>query len=206
VKVQRESDRMIRGSSRSVAYWLLIGLLVAALFYFFVLDHGFRFTEEVQLANGEVIEVERAVKAKSFAEIGGPGGWEPVYMSLAIGKPKRANNPPKWETTAGLVPILFDRDPDNGEWALLATFYTCEAWYDLGRPKLPYAEFRVRNARWQRVELSSKWIGRSANILTGISSKGEPKFLPLAEKDSRNFEPTAAPKYKKIVDRWHTNC
>jgi hypothetical protein len=38
------------------------------------------------------------------------------------------------------LPILFDKDPDNCEWTLLATFYTCDAWHALGRPKSPYAE------------------------------------------------------------------
>ena len=195
-----------RGAISSTFLLVTAGLGIAAVLYFFVFNRGFHFVEEVELANKEIIEIDRTVKAKPLGEIGGPGGWEPVYMSLAIAKPKRPDNPPMWETTAGLVPILFDRDPDNGEWTLLATFYMCEPWYALGRPKLPYAEFRVRNGQWQRVDLSNKWIGRAANVLTSISSKGEPALLPLAEKNSRNFEPGVDPSFKRIVDSWHTTC
>lgn len=164
------------------------------------------FEEDVQLANGEVIKVDRFIVTKPLGEIGGPGGWEPEYMSLEIASPKHPEDPPKWESTEGLLPILFDKDPGSGEWALLATFYTCEPWYALGRPKLPYAEFRVRNGQWQRVELSEQWIGRSANVLTDISSGGEPDHIGLPMKQERMSDPRTASEYRLIVDRWTTGC
>lgn len=109
-------------------------------------DSNFRFTEEVQLNDGRVIKANRVIAAKPLGEIGGPGGWEPKYMSFEIAAPQSPDNPSKWESSAGLLPILFGRDPDTGEWVLLATFYTCEPWYALGRPKLPYAEFCLRTS------------------------------------------------------------
>jgi len=163
------------------------------------------FTEDVQLASGEVITVARKVTAESLGEIGGPGGWDPSYMSLEIATPARPDNPPKWESSTGLLPVLFDKDPNNGEWALLATFYTCDPWYALGRPKLPYAEFRVRNGQWQRVELAPQWIGHAANVFTGVRSSGEPSHLTLAQKRERD-SPRVAPEYRSIVDRWSTGC
>ena len=165
-----------------------------------------QFTEEVQFASGETVKVDRSIRGKALREIGGPGGWEPTYMSLDITARKTPDAPPKWESFDGLLPILFDRDSNNGEWALLATFYTCEPWYQLGRPKLPYAEFRVRNGQWQRVDLSSQWLGREANVFTGMKSSGEPKLLTLAEKKRRNSDPAIAREYLKIVDHWSTGC
>jgi hypothetical protein len=164
------------------------------------------FTEEVELANGEVIKVDRHVVAAPFGEVGGPGGWEPKYMSLEIVEPKRPENPPKWESSIGLLPILFDRDPDNGEWTLLATYYTCDVWSAIGRPKLPYAEFHARNGQWQGVALSEKWFGRAANVLTGISSSGEPEFIALAAKRPRLSDPEASSKYRLIDGSWQNRC
>jgi hypothetical protein len=164
------------------------------------------FTEEVQLARGELITVQRHVTAEPFGEIGGPGGWEPSYMSLEIVAPKRPDDPPKWESTSGLLPVLFDRDPGNGEWALLATFFSCDPWYALGRPKLPYAEFRVRNGQWQSVELGQQWIGRATNVFTGIRSSGEPDYLTLALKKKRDADDRIAPMYRSIVGQWSTGC
>lgn len=126
-------------------------------------------------------------------------------MSLGITTPQRPDNPPKWESSTGLLPILLDKDPDNGEWALLATFYTCDPWYALGRPKLPYAEFRVRDGQWRRVELAQQWIGRAANVFTGVRSSGEPSHLTLAQKRERD-SPRTAPEYRSIVGHWTTGC
>lgn len=164
------------------------------------------FAEEVELANGEIIKVDRHVVAAPFGEVGGPGGWEPKYMSLEIVDPKRPENPPKWESSIGLLPILFDRDPDNGEWTLLATYYSCDVWSAIGRPKLPYAEFRVRNGQWQGVALSEKWLGRPANVLTGVSSDGEPEFIALAAKRPRLSDPEASSKYRSIDGNWQNRC
>lgn len=185
------------------------GALVLTLFAFGLSGCGSRkmnFEEEIQLSNGEVIKVDRSIAAQSFGEIGGPGGWEAAYMSLVIVTPQRSDNPPKWESTAGLVPILFDRDSDSNEWTLLATFFSCEAWYALGRPKPPYAEFRMRDGNWQRVDFSNKWIGRPANVLTDLNSGGEPKLVGLAAKQTRMSDRRIAPEYRGIVENWTTGC
>lgn len=195
---------LVENSSNALARAVVLTLV--ALGTLSACDRRMHFTEDVQLADGKVIKVDRRVSAAPLGEIGGPGGWESKYMSLEIIEPKRPENPPKWESTAGLVPILFDKDPDNGEWTLLATFYTCDAWYALGRPKLPYAEFRARAAQWQKVDLSTKWAGRPANVMTHISSGGEPEFIGLPTKRARLSDGLIARKYRLIVDRWTTGC
>jgi hypothetical protein len=169
-------------------------------------DREIHFAEEVELASGEVIKVDRRVMAAPSGEVGGPGGWEPKYMSLEIVEPKRADNPPKWESTIGLLPILFDRDADNGEWTLLATYYTCDVWVAIGRPKLPYAEFRARNAQWEGAALSEEWLGRPANVLTDINSNGEPQLVALAAKRLRMSDPAISSKYRLIDGTWKNRC
>jgi hypothetical protein len=185
-------------------------LAVAAAFvlaaYYLLRDNSLRFKEEVQLASGEILQIDRVFKTQSMGEIGGPGGWEAKYNSFVISSPVRADNPPLWQSDAGLIPMVFDRDPQTNEWVLITTFYTCEAWYELDRPKLPYAEFRLKNGQWQQGELSSQWIGRVANVMTGVRSGGEPKLLTLPEKKVRDFDPAIAPEYQKIVDKWTTGC
>jgi hypothetical protein len=186
---------------------LVVGLLVtAAALIGCAADKHLQFTEQVLLASGEVLIVNRDVKSSPLGEIGGPGGWEAKYMSLEIVGPKNSDNPPRWESEAGLVPIVFDRDPVTKEWTLLATFYTCDAWYGLGKPKLPYAEFHTQGGSWQRRELSPQWIGHTANLLTSINSGGEPKLISLAIKQQKMSDPTIAPEYRSIVGKWSTGC
>lgn len=192
--------------ARSKFLLLIIMVMLALAAYYLLRDNSLRFKEEVQLASGEIIEIDRVFKTQSMGEIGGPGGWEAKYNSFVISSPVHADNPPLWQSDAGLIPMVLDRDSQSKEWFLITTFYTCEAWYQLGRPKLPYAEFRLKNGQWQQGELSPQWIGRVANVMTGVRSGGEPKLLTLPVKQVRNMEPKIAPKYRKVIDDWTTGC
>ena len=179
---------------------------IALLFTYLAMDKRINFEEEVGLADGQVIIIERHFRAKPLGEIGGPGGWRPTYASFEIRRPSSANNPPKWESDRGLIPMLFDRDPATGEWFVVATFFMCEAWYDIGRPKLPYAEFRARNGAWQRVDLTPSHIGRKQNVFTGMKYSGEPALLTRAEKAQRDSDTRIVKKYLEIVATWSTSC
>jgi hypothetical protein len=159
--------------------------------------------EEVRLSSGETILVKRTAKSKPFGEIGGPGGWENERMTLQIINVQKPDNPPVWD--ARFVPLLLDRDVTSGQWFVVATFYSCQSWYDLGRPALPYTEFRVRDGHWVQGKLTAALIGREGNMLTSIRSSGEPDHT-LASKAAVMSEPKIAPEYKRIVDKWRTTC
>jgi hypothetical protein len=193
-------------TARSKFILLIVAVTLALAAYYLSRDNSLRFKEEVQLSSGEIIEIDRVFKTKSLGEIGGPGGWEAAFNSFTISRSASADKPPTWQSEAGLIPMVLDRDPQNGEWFLITTFYTCEAWNKLGRPKLPYAEFQLKNGQWQQGDLSPQWTGRVANVMTGIRSGGEPALLALPEKQIRNMEPKIAPKYRKVVDEWTTGC
>ena len=129
-------------------------------------DSELAWTEEVRLSGGETIVVKRTAKTKPYGELGGPGGWENEGMTLQIVKPQTPDNPLIWD--ARFVPLLFDRDSATGQWFIVATFYSCQSWYDLGRPALPYTEFRFRDGRWVQGPLTAALIGREGNMLTSI--------------------------------------
>lgn len=158
--------------------------------------------EEVQLASGEVLVVQRVVKGVSpMGEVGGPGGWDSEGMTVAVISPEHADNPPVWE--GPFVPLLFDRDAQTGQWFMVATFYSCESWYALGKPKLPYTEYRLKEGRWQQQSLTPSLIGRKANMLTNIHSTGEENHTLASKAKSVS---RAAPKYQEIVSTWSTGC
>ncbi len=164
------------------------------------------FREEVQLSSGEVVVVNRQFESRVLGGIGHASGWTPTYQSLELTNPRNGLNPALWESTAGVFPLIFDRDPASGEWFLLASISTCESWKAVGEPKLPYAEFRFRGGLWEMVDFSPRWVGREANVLTALNSDGEPKLVKLAFKaekmgDLRNIEYSV-----RIVDSWQNNC
>ena len=109
------------------------------------------------------------------------------------------------------MPIILDRDPATEEWFVVATFFHCDSWYELGRPKLPYTEYRFRNGRWVQQPLTPQWIGRAANVLpSDLSNKGviaETKpVLTVERKEGILNNPAISPEYKRVVDTWSSGC
>jgi hypothetical protein len=193
-----------RWSSKPALVVIALAVCLAAWIYWSS-HRTVRFEEEVTLSNGTVIVVKRLVKLTPLGELGGPGGWESRYNRLRL--PKTSSGElPAWESGDGLVPMLVDRDPSTGDWVLVATFYTCETWYLIGRPKLPYAQFRLHAGEWKRVPLSDALIGRDANVYTDAPLDLGGHLLTLNEKRIHNTEIGIAASVLKVVDRWTTTC
>jgi len=148
-----------------------------------------------------MIVVARTAQGRTYSELGGTGGWrDPVEMSIAITKaPGDIKLPPEWRDT--YVPVLLDYDKSDKSWSIVTTFYYCETWHALGRPILPYIEYRsVNGAPWQRVPLEERLIDRKANMLTGPSTDGEPSFVTVEQKE--RIQLRAGSKYQRILRRW----
>lgn len=192
----------------SAAVPLLIAMLLAAAgYWYFFTAKSLRFREQVQLADGQVIEVSRFVRAKPYRAIGG-GGWDPVQQSLRIhenGVPA-PTDPPEWRSDIGLAPILVEKDAFTGQWLVVATFVTCEGWYMLGKPTLPYAQYRPADGGWTQVPLSPHLMGRASNITSSIRYDGEEDLVTLADKAQRLRQPRIPVKYLRIVDQWSSGC
>lgn len=111
--------------------------------------------------------------------------------------------PPEWRSQ--YIPMLLDYDPSTATWSVVATFAYCQAWEGLGRPTSPYLEFQSKaGGDWHRVELEPSRLGQSANLLVSVRATGEPGLVREQEKQVRLRR--AAERYRKIVERWITNC
>lgn len=161
--------------------------------------------EEVQLQSGELLTVKRTISFKEYQPLGGGGGGSNTPVStLEVLSPRGPDTPKPWDYPP-LLPMVFDRDPATKEWFIVATFYMCQAWYDLGRPKLPYAEFRYRNGQWVQQPLSEKFIGRATNML--IPSQADvDRDHSLESKRQIMGDPAIAKQYLRVVPIWQTNC
>jgi hypothetical protein len=156
--------------------------------------------EDVQLQEGQQLEVTRTATGKQRSELGGPKSWEQTEMSLAFAQvPAGFAKPPIWQ--APYVPMLIDYAPDQRTWSLVAAFYRCETWYALGRPMPPYVAYQsVDGQPWQQVALEERLIGRPANLLTGPRSDGEPERVTIADKEQRRR--SAAPLFRQVLRQW----
>ncbi len=180
--------------------------LFALLISYLAMETKINFEEEVELSSGQIIVAERSFRALPLKEIGGPGGWKPTYASFQVRPSSGASYPPKWESDRGLVPILFDVDKATNEWIMVTTFFMCEQWYELGRPMLPYAEYRFRSGAWRMVRLSPELVGRKSNLFAGMKYSGEASFLTRDEKARRDANIKIAKEYLSIVAKWSTSC
>jgi len=159
-----------------------------------------KWREEVQLEDGVVVIAERTAKGKKYSELGGPGGWKQGEMTVVITKaPNNIKPPPEWREV--YVPVLLDYQPFSNSWSMVATFFFCETWYELGRPIPPYIEYQsINGAPWRRVSLEERLIGRKTNILIEPDLDGEPGLVKIGEKERRQRR--VGPKYKKILREW----
>ena len=180
--------------------------------------------EEVRMADGTMLHVDRTAKGKMSGEIGSPWGWRKTGMSVEVVKQPAnwAPPPPIWHSNEyAPLPLLLDYQSEEHTWSLIATFSYCASWEQLGRPALPYVEYQSKNGGpWQVIPLEERLIGRKANLLISPSYEGEPQrdltkwlrkripnyketpdMVTAEEKDWRNRN--AGKKYKDIVSNWN---
>lgn len=162
-------------------------------------------SEEVQLRSGEVLKVRRTIQFKEYQPFGGGGGGADTPISeLEIVSPTRPDNPGKWSHRS-LLPMVLDRDSQTNEWFVVATFFMCNTWREIGRPDLPYVEFRYRNGNWVRVPIDRGLVGREANVLVPNQADVE-RDHTLTTKGPLMSRPEMALRFKRILSTWATNC
>ena len=184
---------------RSIAI-LLVGLLLSAC------DPHLKWNEQVELQSGEVIVIKRTAKFSENWIAGGGGGSFNKGMTIEFAKPNKPDNPTIWN--ALYVPMVLDRDPETNEWFILATFFHCDSWYDLGRPRLPYTEYHFRNGKWVQLPLNEIWLRREANVLPADLSdrkiiEGSTSVLTIGEKKGIfSNQPGMSPRFRRIESDW----
>lgn len=167
-------------------------------------------SEEVKLQSGELIVISRTAAFSENWIAGGGGGAFNMGMTLRIQNPQHAENPSVWE--GRFVPILLDRDPQSKEWFVVATFFHCDSWYELGRPKLPYTEYRFKNGQWVQQALSPQWVGREGNVWPSdladrqAITQSKPVLTLERKRRMQVDRPAMSPEYKRVVDKWSSGC
>lgn len=190
-------------------YWFIgFGASVVGL-WFIVRDPSMEWREEVQLQSGEVIVVKRTAKFSENWIAGGGGGSFNKGMTIEFASPDKPDTPTIW---SGLyVPMIFDRDPDTNEWMIIATFYHCESWYEIGRPALPYTAYRYRGGKWLQQSMEPKWIGHRSNVIAidlsdrKYTEATRPIFTVVDKEKRFRDRPGIDKSFKEIVDK-PTNC
>jgi hypothetical protein len=143
--------------------WALAAISVLTFFFANRNPKVLRWTESVPLSSGQQIEIKRHVKFRWRTNLGAPrSGDETISSTLqSIATPKLF---PDW--SAPMVPVLLDRDPQTGQWWLVATNSHCEFWQRNLEPQPPYWAFVVIGNRWRRAPIPEFASDRRANLFT----------------------------------------
>lgn len=161
-------------------------------------------TEEVQIEHSHILKIQRTIRFRNYQPAGSGGGADVTESSLEF--PTNANNdlPGKWSKPP-FIPMILDKEENTKEWFIVATFYMCNTWYEMGRPNLPYAEFHFKNGQWVQQPLSEKNIGKVANLL--IPNEGNANgTISIDKKIQLMSSPDISQRHKVIVSSWKTNC
>jgi hypothetical protein len=159
-----------------------------------------KWKEEVVLSDGRAVWVERTATMKTGGEIGGPGFLDGLQSTM-VASPQLGLPALRWEFP--FAPILLDYSPIEKKWTVIATFYDCDSWYKLGRPKLPYVQYVQYANGWKIVPLGHELIGRKSNLISGIVRN---EMDVVSNEYGRKLDAGAAEEYRVIVPEWSTGC
>lgn len=150
-------------------------------------------TEDVLLEDGTQVQVERSVRFTEHNSLSGDAyGTLDEQATLTIHLHDRLL--PAWDVP--LVPLLLFKEHVD-EWVIVARSADCETWYQRGRPKPPYWEFRLRHGEWIEVPLSLRSLGRRANLFSEYRGPTQ-SHVSLQDKESILSDPTIARSYTSI--------
>jgi hypothetical protein len=162
-----------------------------------------RWTEEVELDDGKVIEVSRYVKFTESNSISGDA-YSSTGLESTLNFKGEFSELPTWSVP--LVPILLYRDMTKSEWVIVATTSNCDTWYDHGSPVPPYWEYRLKNGKWSESKLSMSSIGRATNLFFDFEPSLPARRMSVDIKNRWLSAHDFAKDYLKIEADIKVNC
>ena len=147
--------------------WTVLALLavVAVWLVFFWGVVRKSWTEEVELAPGDVIVVERSMKfVKVYFELS-HSGLKTRSSSL------RLPDGVRFETADSITVIWLGRGAAAGKWILIAVADYCEEFRKYGLTD--YVQLEYADGRWSHRPLEPEYFGRDANLLLAYGRASE---------------------------------
>lgn len=160
---------------------VVVGTVAALwLLYRFIDPNGpnwteLKWTESVQLASGETVEIKRHIKFEQHRIWGMGGTWSAKHFEQSqIDLVEDSDTFLRW--SAPLLPIYMDRDAASGEWIVIAVEDGDRLRPHNGAPCPPQWAFRLRSGTWYLQPVPKEFLGRRSNLLMDIK-RGDDKRL-----------------------------
>jgi hypothetical protein len=180
---------------------------VAGIGLYFILDPfgpaRRKWTEDVDLGDGRVIQVERMVAFNATNSWSGDA-YNAVETESTIEFTGDLSKLPPWSQP--LMALVMYQDNQTKEWAVVATTTSCYVWNTHGEPEPMYWEFRLNGEGWREMPLSVASIGRPANLLHRYQSELKTKHIAIADRERLESSPTMGKKFRNVLADHKTNC
>jgi hypothetical protein len=159
----------------------IAGLVIWLVFFWGVMRKSW--SEEVQIAAGEVIVVKRYMKlVKVYYEISHPG-WQTRRNVLTLPDGVR------FDSEDRLILIRLERGQPPVRWVLIASPVFCEEFNKYGRPKPDYIQFEYVDGQWRYRPIEPRLLGQPANLL--LLDLGIPPSGLVTEADRQKWNSTS---------------
>lgn len=195
-----------RGQKRFLIIVGVIFLLYQSYHVWTHRDITWRWKEEVQLADGSRVWVERV----DVREV--KGGGEPFKGLMRGSKITRIHIPDSlgdlvWEST--LAPMILERGSPPARWVVIASPVWCEDHTRYGSPKPPYIQFEYIDGLWMPKQVDPKWYDRKSNLSMNEEQQAKHAGQSLTAEQVRKFNDRVygiGKDYLAVDANYKSNC
>jgi hypothetical protein len=160
-------------------------------------------TEDVQLEDGSIVQIERYVAFDATNAMGG-GAYNAVESKATLKFKGELESLPPWDFPR--IALVLYRSKETGNWVVVSTSSSCEVWDREGKPRPPYWQHELIDGQWKKTFVSTESIGKKNNLFYSYW-KGAPKHVTAETTNALQSDPTIVEKYRHVaVDPENFNC
>jgi hypothetical protein len=157
-----------------------------------------RWTEDVSLEDGTIVQIERHVIFDETNALGG-GAANAVERKATLQFIGDLAALPPWDYPRRAL-VLY-RKKDIGTWIIVATSSSCEDWRADGAPYPPYWEYELLDGVWRKVPLRQESVGRSPNLFYRYHAREFGPHVSEQTKQQLQSDRRIADKYRSILEK-----
>jgi hypothetical protein len=197
--VQKSDGWYLEKLTMSDANTLKIGFLMSALVLLAACsaNHEERhWTEDVQLEDGSIVQIERHVEFDATNAMGG-GAGNAVETRATLAFKGELSSLPVWDFPR--IALVLYQSKQNQRWVVVSATTSCEVWQRGNRPRPPYWQHDMVDGQWKQAPLAEESIGKKTNLFYRYWKDDFPEHVTPQETKDRQSSPGVDKFYKQIV-------
>jgi hypothetical protein len=155
-----------------------------------------RWTEDVLLEDGRIVQIERHVVFYETDALGG-GAYNAVESKATLRFAVELAELPAWDYPR--IALVLYRSSETHNWRIVTASSSCEVWRRDGAPRPPYWQYELIEGQWKEAPLSEESIGKRPNLFYRYSADDFGPHVTPKLTEERQSDPRIADKYQSIA-------